>query len=326
MLLRIRYAFIAILLTCSNNLFSQDITGTWEGDLANSEFLQINIVQVGDIACGYTWDYLYGNRRDYCMANFTAVYDKKEKQWVLTGTSFIENSGDHVLMNMRLQFDFFNGKTTLAGWENPLFKNKSLLRYSRLFQPNVFLKKVSASPSQVLDNMKDCSKAKQQQEKDDTITVLRPNGATVQKIPLPQNWIGEVEKPVIPGIAKDSIALLKQMADRTNKETSHLVVSEKNITLDVYDNGIVDGDTVSIFYNGKLILSHQPLTVNAIVIPLTLDEKTTRQEITLFAENLGSIPPNTALVVVHAGKKRYELYASASLTENAVIVFDYKPK
>jgi hypothetical protein len=94
----------------------------------------------------------------------------------------------------------------------------------------------------------------------------------------------------------------------------------------VYDNAIMDGDTVSILYNGKLLLSHQLLSEKAIEINLVLDEKKTRHEITLFAENLGSIPPNTALVVITAGDKRYELFASASLEENAVLVFDYRPK
>jgi hypothetical protein len=46
----------------------------------------------------------------------------------------------------------------------------------------------------------------------------------------------------------------------------------------------------------------------------------------LFAHNLGSIPPNTATVVVKSGGKRYELRSSASLTENAVLMLDYKPK
>ena len=45
----------------------------------------------------------------------------------------------------------------------------------------------------------------------------------------------------------------------------------------------------------------------------------------MVAENLGSIPPNTALIVVYAGNKRYELFSSASLEENAVLVFEYKP-
>ncbi|HQW85427.1 MAG TPA: hypothetical protein PK987_13225, partial [Ferruginibacter sp.] len=126
--------------------------------------------------------------------------------------------------------------------------------------------------------------------------------------------------------AKDSVFKPNELGKRKNSEQSHLEVTTRNINLKVYDNAIVDADTVSIYYNGKLLLSHQPLTEKAINIDLVLDDKQTRHEIILFAENLGSIPPNTALVVITAADKRYELFASASLQENAVLVFEYRPK
>ncbi|CAN5849114.1 hypothetical protein BH11BAC4_BH11BAC4_08180 [soil metagenome] len=324
MFFSLRYLLPVILLTTSTSLLAQDITGTWEGRLDNSQFLQLNIIQVGDIACGYTWDHLDGTAKDYCMANFIARYDKKRKQWALTGTSFIENTGSHVLMNMRLQFDVYNGTTSIIGWESPNFGGTLLGRFSRMFEPNVFLRKVADSPSQILTNMKDCDRAKENQQ--DTVTVLTPNGSGLQTIPLPQNWDYKINSPEIPLLTNDSLKLVKQMEGRKNTETRHLAVNEKIISLDLYDNAVVDGDSISLFYNGKLMLSHQLLKEKALTISFTLDEHTSRHEITLFAENLGSIPPNTALVVVRAGNKRYELFASASLTENAVIVLDYSPK
>lgn len=130
-----------------------------------------------------------------------------------------------------------------------------------------------------------------------------------------------------PAIKKtDSITLPKAVAQRKNKEQKRIVVDVKNITLKVYDNAIMDGDTVSILYNGRMLLTHQLLSEKGIELNIELDEKQPRHELTLFAENLGSIPPNTALIVVTAGTKRYELFASASLQENAVLVFEYKPK
>jgi hypothetical protein len=62
------------------------------------------------------------------------------------------------------------------------------------------------------------------------------------------------------------------------------------------------------------------------VIDLELDKDQPLHQITLFANNLGSIPPNTALIVVTAGDKRYELHAKSSLQENAVLVFEYTGK
>jgi hypothetical protein len=44
----------------------------------------------------------------------------------------------------------------------------------------------------------------------------------------------------------------------------------------------------------------------------------------LFANNIGTIPPNTALIILIAGKKRYEVHASYDLSTNAKIIFQYK--
>ena len=355
---KVPYILFFLLLLKVNNVCSQDLTGTWEGDLDNSEFLQVNIVQVKNNLCGYTWDYLYDDNRDYCKAYFTGRYDENRKQWILTGTNFFANSGKHVLMRLLLTYKVIDGEMVLVGKE--ISPTGPITILSAFLSQDVYLQKVSNRPAQMLDNMRECVKTFKQQQKMDRAKLIKPVApapkmitpvkppAPPQKIttttkpvaPIgkkvmpvkpvqssPVDSIKKITSPVIPPvIVKDSVQLFTLMNKRKNTETSHLIVHEKNIRLEVFDNGIVDSDTVSVFYNGKLILSHKKLSEKAIVIPITLDEKISVHEIILFAENLGSIPPNTALVVVHAGDKRYELYASASLTENAVIRFEYKPK
>jgi hypothetical protein len=134
--------------------------------------------------------------------------------------------------------------------------------------------------------------------------------------------------PVAPPVLKPRADgdIVRKMNERKQQEQSRLEVNVKRINLKVYDNGVVDNDTVSIFYNGKLLLSHKRLSEQAIEFNIDLDENVTQHTITLFAENLGGIPPNTAVIVVTAGDKRYELRSKASLEENAVLVFDYRPK
>ncbi len=124
-------------------------------------------------------------------------------------------------------------------------------------------------------------------------------------------------------VKKDSVATV---STRKNTVFSRIPVNVTNITLDIFDNGTVDGDSISVFYNNKLLVSNRVLSEKAITVQLLLDEKAPQHEIVLFANNLGSIPPNTATIVVKAGDKRYELHSSASLTENAVLVLEYKPK
>jgi hypothetical protein len=62
-----------------------------------------------------------------------------------------------------------------------------------------------------------------------------------------------------------------------------------------------------------------------------LDSTREVNEITMFADNLGSIPPNTALMIVNDGKKRHELRLTSNLEKSATIRIrkkkpDSKPK
>ncbi len=101
--------------------------------------------------------------------------------------------------------------------------------------------------------------------------------------------------------------------------TQEIEVESDNLKLDVYDNGEIDGDMISIFYNQQIILSNQKLTHKSIRIDITLDSTQTSNEITMFAENLGLIPPNTALLIINDGKNRYEVHLSSNLEKNAAV-------
>lgn len=96
-------------------------------------------------------------------------------------------------------------------------------------------------------------------------------------------------------------------------------VESDSVRLSFYDNGEIDGDSISVFVNNQLVLSHQELEAKAFNVYLHLDSTRDVNEISMFAENLGRIPPNTALMVVTDGKNRYEVFMSSSLTENATI-------
>jgi hypothetical protein len=43
----------------------------------------------------------------------------------------------------------------------------------------------------------------------------------------------------------------------------------------------------------------------------------------MYAENLGSIPPNTALMIVRDGNKRYEVRMESSLTKSGTVTFTH---
>lgn len=125
-------------------------------------------------------------------------------------------------------------------------------------------------------------------------------------------------QPIKPAI------LPKVLKERKNELVRTIYTSGPEIEIDLYDNGDIDGDTISVFQNGKLIAYKKGLTAQPISIKLKIDENNPEQEITMVAENLGTIPPNTALMIVKTAGNRYDLGISSSEQKNAVVKFEYK--
>jgi hypothetical protein len=97
------------------------------------------------------------------------------------------------------------------------------------------------------------------------------------------------------------------------------------IKLEFYDDAVIDNDTITVLVNNKLLLYRQMLTDK----PLTLTFNAfpgTEYELVMYADNLGSIPPNTALMVVTAGSQKMEVFLSSSEQKSAAVKFVYRPK
>ena len=131
------------------------------------------------------------------------------------------------------------------------------------------------------------------------------------------------ENPLLPVPAAPVVAAAYVSERRTVISQEVLYVSD-SLELSLYDNGEIDGDTVSILLNGELILSKELLKASAIrkkiLTPIGKDEFT----LVLYAENLGKYPPNTGLLVVRDGDQTYQIRFSADLTQNAAIIFRRK--
>ncbi|MBL7733419.1 MAG: hypothetical protein JNM88_19785 [Chitinophagaceae bacterium] len=111
----------------------------------------------------------------------------------------------------------------------------------------------------------------------------------------------------------------KQYSEREDVVLNEIEVESDSLQVSVYDNGEIDGDIISLFFNKTLIVFNQKLTHKSLRVNLVLDGKVVGNELTMFAENLGLIPPNTALVIISDGKNRFELRLSSSLEKNATI-------
>jgi hypothetical protein len=130
----------------------------------------------------------------------------------------------------------------------------------------------------------------------------------------------EAAEPVI--IAKnDSVP-----AERKLDIQEIVKLADTMATITLYDNAVIDDDTVSVFVDKRPALIKQRISDRPLTFNITLAEPGKPVEIIMQAENLGSIPPNTAVMIIQAGRKRYEVRLSAGFEKHAVVIITYHPE
>lgn len=160
--------------------------------------------------------------------------------------------------------------------------------------------------------------------KKDTVKTGKPvtgNQQNIAKIPekITRDSVARTGKaihtPAVSGFERRAKNILK---------TIDIPSSTEDIRVDFYDNGEIDGDTISVFFNNQLVLSKKRLTDKPLSLHLTLDPERDDNEIVMYADNLGSIPPNTALMVATIDGKRYEVYITSTEKSSGTIRFRRK--
>jgi len=119
---------------------------------------------------------------------------------------------------------------------------------------------------------------------------------------------------------------LSRIRESAFKEVPEIIVDTGTLRLDFYDNALVDGDSITVLVNKNVVISHQRLSTKPITTFITIDLTHTFQEIEMVAENLGTIPPNTAMLIITAGAKKYQLFLSSTESKSAMVRFVYDKK
>lgn len=146
--------------------------------------------------------------------------------------------------------------------------------------------------------------------------------------------VAPFDKPVIAESKKQDMAAVNNTAiapkaavmvnERKTAAPQEVDFKSDSLQLALYDNGEIDGDTVSILLNGDLILARQGLKASAIRKTIYIQPGQDEITLVLYAENLGKYPPNTGLLVVYDGEDKYQVRFSADLQQNASVIFRRK--
>jgi hypothetical protein len=115
------------------------------------------------------------------------------------------------------------------------------------------------------------------------------------------------------------------LVGRENKLVKKIITNSKTVSIDLFDNGTIDNDTIIVFDNKKLLVNKKRLSYKAIHLEFNFTESSREHEVIIVAHNMGTVPPNTALLLLKDGKNRQEYFITSTNKINAKILIVYEP-
>jgi len=299
------------------------MTGNFTITAGNFRIREIKTVEVRNMG--------YGNT---CIMNYNLVYSKSGKEEFLEG-SYLGKPEVKDKENPYEWGDCGGGKVFLRKVTTSDFPLESFLRKPN----NNSVTKITPSKPPVSNPVpKTATPAPVIKPKTGT-TVVKPktqpsNNTTKTNIPPRRNNINipkvndslTVKAPDIKKqtTVKPPVVVADVLKSRTNELMKSLVVHDPDVTVKLYDNGEIDDDTISVFFDNRLVLSKKKLTASPLTVKLKMDEQDSNHELVMVAENLGRIPPNTSLMIVEAGEQRFEVRITSNEQKNAMVRFRYE--
>lgn len=116
------------------------------------------------------------------------------------------------------------------------------------------------------------------------------------------------------------VSIQQQYQQRRRVVQSTLPVAGDSIELQFFDNAEIDGDSISLFLNGRLLFEHVRLSAQPFTMRLAVADLPADAELTMVAENLGAIPPNTSFMMAYVNGQRYTARLESTENSSAVIV------
>jgi hypothetical protein len=118
--------------------------------------------------------------------------------------------------------------------------------------------------------------------------------------------------------------VLNRVAKSDFNHIQEIRVDTGTIRLDFYDNAEIDGDSITVTLDGRVLVANQRLGLRPITLEVKVDLTHPEQEITMIADNLGSIPPNTAMLIVTANGRKYRLFLTSDKQKSAQVRIIYE--
>jgi hypothetical protein len=320
--------------------FGQMITGVWKGKI-NRQKTEVKIIQNGDSLTGTS--YYYESPDNYRRYSIKGYFDSNTNEAVWWDDQLIEEkSGKYRIatpgkMPLLSRADFNcpgDGKMMLDGKSGKVYEDE--------LKGDVHLDKITGGSFEdewdylidnyltggndpyIIDSISSLRTVPFQPQADtEPVQEQTPLAPVITEKPAPQKEIVKEEtKPVVKTAEPvKPLTIEEKFVTRRKVLITEIPVTGDSIELRFYDNAEIDGDSISLFLNDKLIFQHIRLLGSAYTIKIPVDELGTANELIMVAENLGSIPPNTSYMVAIVGDKRYEARLESTEGSSAMVRF-----
>lgn len=117
--------------------------------------------------------------------------------------------------------------------------------------------------------------------------------------------------------------LPEQIDGREVHQSKELMFRGDQLTITIWDNRTTDGDIVSLFLNGKRILKEYEISKEKFDLTVDVEENQTYY-LSLYAHNLGKIPPNTVAMYISDGERKKFLTLSSDLEKCEAVELEIK--
>jgi hypothetical protein len=338
----------------------QKLSGQWIGSFNSKEdpaeaqteyVLEFDIN--GNNLNGYSYTYFpIAGKRYFVICKLKGTYDQGSKSLIVSEVEKLKSNTppdfQNCLQTHKLTYFKQGDKETLEGKWTPAEKGSNCGTGYSVFERKMIEKikttetvkkqEPNAAPKTAVAAKKTAAPKPTPPVKNTLPVNTTASKKTIQKKVLPKNPIEQKpltveakekkEERIIaldePQKVKEAYAPPKEKISNRIYQVLKTIDIDNDVTIEIYDNGQIDGDTISIYLNDKLVVSKKMLTAKPINIQLKPEEDIDVYDVIMYAENLGAIPPNTALMVVRTKNKRYEINVTSTEQTSGAVRFRYR--
>ena len=337
--------FFAGIIVCSLGN-AQPITGVWKGKIDHRN-VELKIVKKGDSLTGTS--YYYTSPNNFRRYSIRGYFDSRDNSLVWWDDELLEEKISNRLLMKKVATYISNADFNCPGGTKMYLTGNAAAREKEEQQnAPVELQKFMAPVfhdewDYVIDNYTSGANDPDLIDSIGKLASNRPVPLLVMEKPKEQPRREDVglrseRKVFIPPTAKPSVKTNPEPVSKpliiaaplTNEErlktrsrqlVQEITVTGDSLELNFYDNAEIDGDSIAVFLNDKILAEHILLSDRPFTIKLPVASLQQSNDLVMVAENLGSIPPNTSLMIAIIDGKRYEARLASTEQSSAVIRF-----